>query len=124
MLTAFLVVPTHSAYCAESLAGEYLVKGWDPGNEMSRVPDYKGWVQLTLRGEVWDFQGFMDGHKYKGVGLYDGASHTLSLSFANEDNSENGVTVLKFRAGELKGQWAFGGCADGRSGTEIWTRKK
>jgi len=108
----------------KDLAGEYVVAGWEPGSNISGTPDYKGWVTLQAWGEAWKYLGLMDGQNYTGVGIYDDLTGTLSLSFVNEDNSESGVTVLKHTIGQLKGRWVYVGYADGKTGTEIWTRKK
>ena len=126
IILSFSLILTPSASYAtapKSLEGEYMVRGWKPGNRSTDIPDYKGWVELTPWGEAWKYRGFMDRHSYHGVGLYDHETGTLSLSFTDEDNKESGVTVLKLIDGELKGSWVFIGLGKGKIGTEIWTKK-
>lgn len=124
IVCAFILIPSTQAMSAPSLAGEYYVKGWDPGAMESRLPDYKGWVKLDVDGECWKYHGFMDGQEYSGVGIYDRTTKTLCLCFSNTAHTENGVTVLKVKGNELIGKWTYLSKQHGLTGHEIWTLKK
>lgn len=105
------------------LTGEYAIKGWDPGNKATEEPDYEGVATIKKYGEAWIYHGVMDGQSYLGVGLFDKVSKRLSLSFTNMSKTENGVTLLDYRDGNLKGTWVFMGVADGMLGSEIWIKQ-
>lgn len=124
VFSLFLTSP--GLVCAQgaNLAGEYTVTGWDPGRDTGDLPDYKGWVELKSWGDAWKYRGFMDGHSYVGVGLFDPATATLSLSFSSEDGAETGLTVLTVSEDGLMGRWVFSGVDDGSPGREKWTRKQ
>ena len=120
-----LSIASPAPVCAQGadLAGEYTVAGWDPGRDAGDLPDYKGWVELKPWGDAWKYRGFMDGHSYVGVGLYDAATATLSLSFSSEDGAETGLTVLVASGDGFLGRWVFSGVGEGIPGREKWTRK-
>lgn len=105
------------------LVGEYLIKGWNPGNEAVGAPDYEGEATLRPWGDVLSYRGFMDSMTYAGAGIFDEAAGTLSLSFTNVDGTERGVTVLKVNHDVLQGRWVMDNGGDGQTGSEIWSRK-
>lgn len=103
-------------------AGEYVVEGWDPGNEPVGTPDYVGRATVSHWGESWRYRSFMDNQTYAGAGIYDEETGVMSFSFANGDGAERGVTVLHNEDGTLKGRWVMDTGGTGDVGHEIWTK--
>ncbi|MFH1914779.1 MAG: hypothetical protein ABIK45_10950 [Pseudomonadota bacterium] len=119
-----LFVPGLASAESADISGSYAVTGWDPGSDPSGPKDYDGSVLLTAWGEAWKYRGEMDGQVYVGVGFYDAAAQTLSLSFTSEAGTEAGVTVLKATQDGFTGRWVFAGVGDGVTGREAWTRAR
>ncbi len=126
LITLSLLLPcalsAHGAERKTDLSGEYTVKGWEPGSDTKKAPDYEGVVVIKPYGPSWMYHGVMDGQSYLGVGIYDEDTKKLSLSFTNTSKTENGVTVLSYKNGKLIGQWVYFGYADGMHGKEIWIK--
>lgn len=125
-LLAALACP---AAAASSLPeqGTYAVQGWEPGSDRNGATDYTGQVELTKKGDGYWFKGSLDNVECSGVCLFDPRSGLLSLMFESADGSSPGVGVLRLEAdGSLHGAWLYlrGPAADGRTGLEIWTKKK
>jgi hypothetical protein len=106
------------------IAGEYTVKGWDPGNHCSGAPDYTGTVNLDKWGDAYTYRGTIDGQIYAGAALYDATCGAMSLSFANVDGTERGVTLLKYDGSKFRGVWLMDTGSDGSLGSEVWIRKQ
>ncbi|WP_285907787.1 hypothetical protein [Pseudodesulfovibrio pelocollis] len=124
IMAVSLFVPGLGSAGSADISGNYAVTGWNPGSDPAGPKDYDGAVVLTAWGEVWKYRGEMDGHVYVGVGFFDEAARTLSLSFTSEDGSEAGVTVLKATQDGFSGRWVFAGVGDGVTGHETWTRAR
>lgn len=120
---SLFMAPALSLADNTELAGDYLVMGWDPGSDVTALPDYSGKATLRIWGDVLSYRGFMDGMTYAGAALYDEEAGTVSLSFTNVEGSERGVTLLKRTGSTLKGEWVMDNGGAGKTGMEIWTKK-
>lgn len=107
-----------------ALAGDYVVKGWNPGNAPVGSPDYVGRATIIRWGDVWRYRSFMDNQTYAGAGLYDEKGRTMSFSFANGDGAERGVTVLRHDKDKLEGVWVMDTGDKGIVGHETWIKIK
>ncbi len=125
-LLLIALVVSYSSICAagQDLAGPYAVKGWEPGQDQSAKTTYSGTAQLTKRGDVFVYEGDMDGHKYVGVGIFHPESKTLAIHFTEVDSGKMGVAHFSGKPNELIGLWAWLKDKQGKLGKEIWTRKK
>ncbi len=99
-------------------AGEYRISGNDPG--APNTASYGGTLHLSNKGNVFSFQGIVDGQNYHGRGIYDTECRILSIVFAGEHPAEQGITVLKWNGTTLKGKWLLMNNTDGVMGAEEW----
>ncbi len=100
--------------------GEYRVSGSDADGGGK----YEGTLLLTRTGDIYTFEGLVDGQDYQGTGLYDRPSQVLGLFFQGADQDEQGLTVLRWNGTILKGRWIYLNNPEGDLGTEEWTPVK
>lgn len=98
-------------------AGPYLVRGSDTDGGGK----YEGSVILTHKGDVYAFEGVVDGQDYRGSGLYDPQNKVLAFAFQGADQGEQGLTLLRWDGNVLKGRWTYLDNPDGELGMEEWT---
>ena len=98
-------------------AGPYSIAGSDTEGGGG----YEGSVILTFKGNVYAFEGVVDGQDYRGSGLYDQKSRVLALAFQGTDQGEMGLTLLRWDGTSLKGNWTYLDNPDGDLGIEEWT---
>ncbi len=127
MLAATVLAPAvlsaGPARAADVLAGTYTVQGWDPNETRTTDKPYRGVASLKKQGEVFVYEGDMDGYRYAGVGIYHPGTKTLALHFKEVRTGKVGVAHFRVAGGRLDGTWAWMGDPTGKMGKEIWVRK-
>lgn len=98
-------------------AGPYRVTGSDADGGGK----YEGSVIMNHKGDIYAFEGVVDGQEYRGTGLYDKQGRVLALAFQGAEQGELGLTLLHWDGKTLKGRWTFLENPDGDLGAEEWT---
>jgi len=95
-------------------SGTYFVNGSNPG-----VGVYKGTLNITPRGEVYDVRWSIAGLRYTGVGIV--VNDTLSVAYTDANHSFIGVASYTREGGTLYGHWAV--ASGTMMGSETATRR-
>lgn len=100
------------------ISGEYIIEGWEPGQDIKMKPAYTGKGTIRKVGESYEFEAIMDGEKYTGIGI--ASDNTVSFCFKGSDGSV-GVDLFKINSdGSIYCLWLYMGDKKGMPGEERW----
>jgi len=121
-LFVFIFMGLSSLAMADDPAGNYAVKGWNPGVAVTGKPSYTGSVSISKVGETYQLDWTIGGQRFGGVGFYYPDKKLLTVGFGDLKAGWFGIVNYENEGSTWKSKWApYKG--KGNAGTEILTKK-